>query len=245
MNIQFGSGTLFGVGNKVSPIQTPVMFGALQDVDVSFDATVKELFGQYQFPLAAARGTAKIACKAKFANINSQALGSLFFDEVPALGQQLIVINEAGLIPLTPFEITVTHAAFFVKDYGVINALTGLPFTRVVTPTVTGKYSVDEATGIYTFDTSDTGKDVKISYSWTTTGGHTITINNQLLGDTPVFAVALQTVFNSKKFAVYFDQCTSTKLSLPTKLEDFMISEFDFSVFANDAGLIGKISFPE
>jgi hypothetical protein len=250
MNIQFGSGVLFGRSTSaVAGMFTPVQFGALQDVDISFDGSIKDLFGQYQFPIASARGTSKITGKAKFANINANALASLFFNELTATGQQLIAINEAGTIPTTPFEITVTNAATFVKDYGVLNTLTGLPYTKVGsgTPT-TGQYKVDEVTpgmGVYTFAAADTALTVQISYSYTTAGGNTITINNQLLGDAPVFEMALQTIFNSKKFAVFFHQCQSTKLSLPTKLEDFVISEFDFGIFANAAGVLGKISFPE
>ena len=63
MMTEFGSGVVWGIptinlagNNVVNP--TPVPFGALQDVSVDFAFSVKELYGQYQFPIDVARGTA-------------------------------------------------------------------------------------------------------------------------------------------------------------------------------------------
>jgi len=39
---------------------TPVPFGALQDISLDFSWTMKELYGQYQMPLAVGRGAAKV-----------------------------------------------------------------------------------------------------------------------------------------------------------------------------------------
>ena len=50
---------------------TPVPFGALQDVSMDISSSKKELYGQRQFPLAVARGTGKIDCKAKAASFSA------------------------------------------------------------------------------------------------------------------------------------------------------------------------------
>lgn len=53
----------FGTGNLyTTPVGggAPFRFGALQDVGVDFSADVKQLFGQFQFPLDVARGKTKI-----------------------------------------------------------------------------------------------------------------------------------------------------------------------------------------
>jgi len=241
MNPQFGAGSLYGrVAGK-----TPVYIGALQDVDVSFEGSIKELFGQYQFPLAIGRGTGKVTGKAKFASIKGDVLATLYFNETPATGQTLMAIKEANTIPGTPFKITVTHAATFVSDYGVLDALTGLPYKKVTGTPTTGQYSVDEETGMYTFAAADTLKDVLISYTYTAVTGQTITINNQLLGDAPVFECVLQQTFNLKTTTLILYKCVSSKLTYPTKLEDFVIQEFDFGAFCNDAGVLGILSLPE
>ena len=74
----FGSGVLFGTSN-VNAVPTPVRFGGLQDVSIDFAFTTKPLYGQYQFPIAIGRGTAKVTGKAKWAQINAQAYNDLFF----------------------------------------------------------------------------------------------------------------------------------------------------------------------
>ena len=68
----FGAGTLFLVRTDIAT-PTPTRIGTLQDVsiDMSFDA--KELTGQYQAPVAVARGKMKITGKSKFAKINARS----------------------------------------------------------------------------------------------------------------------------------------------------------------------------
>ena len=248
MNIQFGAGNLFGVVKTAGVLTgTPVKFGALQEVNLEFNASIKELFGQYQFPLAIGRGTAKVTGKAKFANIQYDALGALFFHETPAVGQTIVSVDEAHTIPgVSTYTVTVTNGATGVADYGVRHASTGLPFSKVTTPSGIGQYSCVPTTGVYTFDVADKSVAVLISYSYTVPAtGHTITINNQLLGDAPVFQCVLQQTYNSKLYGVTLYNCVSTKLTLPTKLEDFEISDFDFGAFVNDAGVLGIASFPD
>ena len=63
MNLQFGTGQLFAFNTQVGAIgmagSPPVQFGGLQDVELDFSFTNKELYGQSQFPIAVARGTCK------------------------------------------------------------------------------------------------------------------------------------------------------------------------------------------
>jgi hypothetical protein len=238
-NIQFGAGVLIGFTST----GTPVQFGALQEVSIGFEGSVKELFGQYQFPMAIGRGTSKVTGNAKFADFNANALGSLYFNETPVTGQTLMELNEAHYASTT----TVTYADHFVNDYGVLNATTGLPFVKFASASgvPSGYYYPSTTTGEYTFNASDSAIPVKISYTRTTTGGQTITINNQLLGVAPTFQVHLHRSLNSKVYGVTLYKCTSSKLTVPTKLEDFGIAEFDFGAFVNDSGVLGIMSFPE
>lgn len=244
-NIQFGSGVLIGKTMGTVP-GTPVQFGTLQEVSLSFESSMKELHGQYQFPIAIGRGVSKVSGNAKFADINALVLGELYFNETPVTGQTILALNEAGTIPaVSTYIIQVTNHATFVDDYGVLNTTTGLPFTKMTTAVASGQYQVDATTGTYTFVAADEGVKVLISYTYTTTGGQTITMNNQLLGVAPVFQVILHRNFNNKIFQVTLYNAVSTKLTVPTKLEDFTIGEFDFGAFVNSAGILGKMSFPE
>ena len=69
----FGSGVLVGTRTDVVGA-TPVNFGLVQEVTIEETATVKELYGQYQHPIAIARGTMKTTGKAKVARISGGTL---------------------------------------------------------------------------------------------------------------------------------------------------------------------------
>ena len=45
--------------------------------------------------------------------------------------------------------------------------------------------------------------------------------------------------------SLVLNACTATKLSLPTKTDDYEIQEFDFSAFADPSGTIGALSVNE
>ena len=100
MQLSFGSGAVWGertdvTGSGIGPRQ----FGVLQDIQIDFDWTDKELYGQLQFPVAIARGQGKITGKAKFAQIlglpemvqHAYIAGKLETDE-GILGDQAIAI---------------------------------------------------------------------------------------------------------------------------------------------------------
>jgi hypothetical protein len=241
----FGAGSLFGIDNNASP-PTPVKFGALQEVDVEFAFTTKELYSQYQFPLAVGRGKSKITGKAKTGQIRADVYGQLFFGLTPATGQIKTAVDEAGSIPVTPgpYTVTVANSATWATDLGVFFGATGIPLTRVTSGPTTGQYSV--SAGVYTFAAADQGLAVTISYTYTAAAtGKTITLTNQLLGASPTFKVVLNNLYGAKDLTLTLNRCMSSKLSLPTKLEDFIISEFDFEAMADNSNTIGTLSTAE
>jgi hypothetical protein len=245
MAFAFGSGVLIGTRNDVANL-TPVNFGLLQDVTFDETATIKELFGQYQRPVAIARGGIKTTGKAKVARVSGLAFASLFYGVVPVTGQLATAFGEAGSgpIPTTPFQLTVTNSATFVDDLGVINAVTGLPFAKAASAPPAGSYSV--AAGIYTFNTADVGKTVLFNYTYTIAGtGQKFVVANQLMGTTPTFSCQFYTTFQGNAVSLKINNATSSKLGFGTKLEDFTIPEFDFSCFADAANNIMTWSYAE
>lgn len=237
----FGSGVLLGTRTDVANA-TPVNFGLIQEAQLDLSFTTKELYGQNQFPVAIARGTAKLTGKAKMAKISGLAFNNLFFGQAISTGQLATNFGESGTI--TTGSVTVANSATFVDDYGVIKAATGLPMTKVASAPAAGQYSV--AAGVYTFNTTDNGTLVLISYTNTVAGtGQQFTLANPLLGTTPTFQAQLFTTFQGLACNVKLFNCVSSKLSFATKLEDFVIPELDFSVFANAAGNALQWSFAE
>lgn len=240
----FGTGILLGTRTDI-PNATPVNFGLVQEVTIEETATIKELHGQYQRAIVEARGTIKTTGKAKVARISGLALAHLFYGVTPAPGQLATAFAEAGTIPASsPFTVTVANAATFGDDNGVVYLLTGLPLTKVAAAPAAGQYSV--ASGVYTFNSADAGKAVLVSYTYGLNGtGQKFTVINQLLGTTPTFQAQFYTTFQGQAVSLKLNNCTSSKLSFKTKLDDFVMPEFDFSCYADAAGNVMTWSFAE
>lgn len=246
----FGTGTLYGVRGDIANA-TPVKFGALQEASVEFAASNKELYGQYQYPLAIARGKAKITGKAKFGQIQGHAFCDLFFGGSAAAGQTTLVDGEPQAVPAaSPFTVQVANHATFVADLGVLYAATGLPLTLVAASPAAGQYAVTPGTGTYSFAAADAGAALLVSYQYTVSAsGQSFTLANPLLGVQPSFQIILETSYQSptglKKADLTLFNCVSSKLSLDAKQEDFTIPELDFEAFANAAGNVFTWSFSE
>jgi hypothetical protein len=239
----FGVGSLWAARTDVSN-PTPAQFGTLQDISVDFDFTSKPLMGQYQIPVAVARGGMKVNLKAKSATINSGIFNQSFFGQTQTLGGVTTILNEADSVPATStYTITVAQAATYKVDLGVVYAATGLRFTRVASVSASGQYSVNTTTGVYTFNSTDASAAVLISYSYTTsTGSQLITITNQLMGAAPQFQVNLTNTYQAKLLALQLNACISTKLSLPFKNEDWTISEIDIEAFTDASNTLGTLT---
>lgn len=253
MQVLFGSGVLFGTpltdasGNVlINP--TPVRFGVLQDcgIDVSFDT--KMLYGNQQFAIAVGRGKGKVAGKAKLAQVNGALLNSILFGQsLTPLMQNMIAVDEGpSAIPTTPFTVTVSNAATWTNDLGVFNSVTGIQLKRVTSAPATGQYSV--TAGVYLFSSADqvAGVSVKISYGYTlATGGNKSTVSNLLMGYAPTFKVDLSLPYQGKSLVISLNSCISSKFSLATKQDDFVIPDFAFDAFADQSGNVMTYSLTE
>ena len=181
----FGSGVL--VATPAGANQTPIEFGVLQDCSVDFSFTPKPLLGQFQMPVAVARGAGKISGSAKFADIRGAVFNQLFFPSAnvtSTTGQLLWAYQEAGSIGTSPYTYTTVNSATFNADEGVRFASSGVPLTRVASAPAAGQYSVNSGTGVYTFSSADnvSGISVLITYSWTDTAvGNTMVAGNLCL----------------------------------------------------------------
>lgn len=248
----FGSGVLVGTaltdayGNSLSN-PTPIQFGVLQDTSVDFSFDVKELYGQYQFPVAVARGKGKIQGKSKAAQLNGLTLNNIFFGQTLTTGSLGEVIDTTGTaIPTTPYQITPTvpGSGTWTVDLGVVGP-NGKIWQRVASAPATGQYSV--AAGVYTFAAADVGIVVKISYQYTatSTSAKKLTVANVLMGNAPTFRADFLVQYAGEQFVCTLPNCVSTKITLATKLDDFMVPEFDFSAFADGSGNVAYLGLAE
>lgn len=246
----FGLGACIAtpVAGNLAPQPTPVQFGTLQDVSVDIAGDIKELFGQNQFPDDVARGKVKITWKAKFGKILGKQLNDIYFGQTlnPTNKMELTSLNEGPtVIPTTPFQITVANAGTFFKDLGVTNVATGLPFTNVASAPTAGQYSVNIATGVYTFASADnvSAISVYITYAyqsavaaWPATTQTTSHIVNQKMGYHPRFTLWLTQPYNNLQSNILLYQCIAAKLVWNAKNEDYTIPELDGQAMADAAG---------
>lgn len=251
----FGSGILFGVpltdvtGAAIAS-PTPVQFGTLQDISVDISFELKQLYGSYQFPIAQGRGKGKIEGKAKNAEINGAIFSDIILGTSSSAGIKAVYPNYAASIPGgTPWTITISppNSGTFLADMGVINASTGLPLKRVASGPATGQYSVSTV-GVYTFASADANQAVLISYEYSAasaTGPRIIPINNQLMGYVPTFKAALNLSYAGKQVTLVLNSCSSGKLGMALKNDDFSVPEFDFTAAADASGSVGYIALSE
>jgi hypothetical protein len=150
-------------------------------------------------------------------------------------------------VPASPtYTVTVANAATYNDDLGVVHAATGKRFNRVTTPSSAGQYSVNFATGVYTFSAADASAGLLLSYTYNVaTSGSKVAITNQLMGTTPTFKATFYSTYGGSGTALRLNACTASKLSLPTKIDDWTINELDFMAFADASGTIGYLSTVE
>ena len=239
----FGPGAIFLQRTDIAN-GTPVNIGTANEFQLDQQFTKKELYGQNQFPLFIARGTAKFTAKAKAAVISGIALNSAFFGMTLAAGQQATALS-ARAARSRRRAYTVANHATFVADLGVVYAATGLPLAYVPS-SARPRASTRNRPASMASTPADNGKAIFVTYTYTVAGtGQQLTLTNPMLGVTPTFQLWYYTSTNGVPLNLQLYSCVSDKLSLAFKLEDFMMPELSFSCFANAAGNVGLYSFGE
>jgi hypothetical protein len=138
----FGVGALVALRTDVANAP-PASFGTLQEVQLDISYTIKELTGQFQAPVALARGPLKITGKAKSARIAAADFNNIFFGQSLSTGGIATQIAEAGSVPsASPYVVEVANHASFIADLGVAYAATGVALTPVSASPAAGQYSV-------------------------------------------------------------------------------------------------------
>lgn len=93
--------------------------------------------------------------------------------------------EESTTIPSTPgpYTVTVTEAATFALDLGVIKGVT--PMVRVSGVPAAGQYAVNTSTGVYTFNAVDQGDAIDITYTYdlATEDGYELFLPNYIVFD--------------------------------------------------------------
>lgn len=242
--IAFHSGALFLKPSGANP--SPIQVATLQETSFDFKASNKELMGENMFAEAVGRGNVKISGKAKSGRFNGKLLNEFFFKQSGLLTTaKLLALDEAGTVATA--TITVANAANYAEDLGVQSVATGLPYTRVPSAPAAAQYSVNETTGVYTFNASENGAALKVSYLYktTATGAGAISIVNQLAGEAPTFRGVFTNKFQGQTMTLILNACVSESLAFAFKNEDFSMPDFSFGCQADSAGVVGELSMTQ
>lgn len=246
----FGAGTLVvkPVGGNQGANPTPSQLGILQGVEIDISATIKELYGNKQFPVDIRRAEHKLTGKAKFARIFGKQWVDFFYGTTTAASYKAGAIDEAHTAAAT-VTIVPPSSGTFSEDFGVVDH-NGLLMQKVASGPTVGQYSVNESTGVYTFNASETGT-LLISYSYSlASGGFSSTLVNNIMGWTPILEVNLnvQTADASgtvQQALIRLFNCVPTKDNFPTKFNDFVMRDWEFAAFSNSAGNLGEINLTQ
>jgi len=218
-------------------------------VDISIDATIKELRGQFQFPDDTAISDKKITWKAGYGRFSIDTWNNIYFGDTISAGSNSGGTGAGGGVPqvqeqdtLNATTYTVTHSASFTQDMGVIYASNYQSFVKVTGVPTVGQYNV--SAGVYGFSVTDNNKSVLVSYRYGITTGRVLVVQNHAQGWGPQFEMVLSQPYQEFTTGVpnYLDlyACKAGKLTAPLKRADYTISDLEGQAFANSAGYIGE-----
>ena len=125
-----------------------------------------------------------------------------------------------------------TPSAITVSGTGVITSGTPTPSTPGSTLKIV-------------FATADEGLAVQYQYDYTVPTGKSVEIKNAMMGTAPVFEVEFYAALDGNPITVVLNNCTSEKLTMNFKNEDFTIPDFSFSAFSDAADVVGHIYLSE
>lgn len=233
MQYSFGSGLLAFTPSGANP--TPVICGVLQDLTLKASFSLKKLYGQNKWPVSVAEAEGSLSGSAKFAQIYGSFIKNAMNGTI-ATGQTIGAINEAGTIPGTPYQVTVTNSATWVADLGVYNFTLSKPMTRVASAPATGQYSV--AAGVYTFAAADTTNTLSINYTYTAVTGQTVSVVNSLMGVAGQFTLGMFNNYNGQNTGFKLWAVTLGGLDFALKNTDFTMQDLQFEGFADSAGRV-------
>ena len=248
MQFVFDSGFLFYVP-KPPQEATPIYFGSLKTVTLTFDILVKTESLQLAVKTTPMFSEMIITGNAKNAMIKSRALGPLFFNRNLSQGSTMMrdLTEPALTITSGTISLVLPSGGTFSKDMGVYDAVSGAQFKFIVGVPAAGQYA--QNLGTYTFNVADEGKKVLVAYLYTVPTGYNFDLNNFFKGVMPTFEMVLMNKEKGKQRIVQLSSCASKKLILPPQMEKYEVDDFSFQCFSdktvNIDGLVANFSTAE
>jgi hypothetical protein len=178
------------------------------------------------------------------ASTNQFVVGSTIAESITNL---VALINNTATIT-AKYTATKTDTTFTLTE----NSAGGGNTPGTITVTGTGVISSGTATTStpgttlhIRFATADEGLAVQYQYDYTVSTGKSVEIRNAMMGTAPVFEAEFYAALDGNPITVVLNNCTSEKLTMNFKNEDFTIPDFSFSAFSDAADVVGHIYLSE
>lgn len=243
----FGAGRAFMIGSAANA--TPARALVPQSQSIDFKRKLESLFGEKQLAEEVGAGEMEITGKVEFGKVNPRIYADILFGDGSTTGSWKQADGEAGTVPASvAYTVTVTNAADYLDNLGVVNADTGAIYSRVAGGSeVAGKsYSVNTATGVYTFASGDASANVKISYRYAVAAsGETIVVANQDQGPTGRFQAVHVFPWGSEQDMFVFNNCLASSSGISAKKSGFGGFTLDYMAAADGNGEVGTATFAE
>ena len=167
----FGSGVLIGTQLNV-PNPTPINFGLVQKVSVDTSVSVKELYGQFAFPVAVGSGTRKVHVQGVLGALSAaRRLGACSTTRRRLRARRSPSSPRSIASPAPARSRSPSHnATHFVADQGVTYAATGLPLIcRRIVPSDRSIHGQPDHRRLHLLPPVIRASSVLISYTYTAT----------------------------------------------------------------------------
>lgn len=215
----------------------PIRFGILQDASMEYKPDTKRLYGQNRYAFALAQGKTDVTIKCKYAGIRGLLYNKFIFGGTVTAGSETLFVDSESHAFAT--SVAVTNSGTFRNDEGVTDSATGTPLLAVASAPAVGQYS--QTAGTYTFNAGQAGTAL-ISYTYTAAQGQRTSFGNPQMGSQPFFSVVLNQPYDGRQQTWEFNRCVADRLMIPTKLDDFIVNEFDIIASADPSGNLGYCS---
>ena len=153
-------------------------------------------------------------------------------------------LTSAGAASPTIIASLPSGGVAITADLGVFdtsNSIVAVPMLGVSSAglVAAGKYFLDKSAQTYTFSTADAGKTVSYLYQYSLATGNTVSVVNLPMGLSPTFSVYCftgQPGGNVGQLAMKYNKCTSHKIGMNAKNDDYLIPDFEFQAFSDASG---------
>jgi hypothetical protein len=148
----------------------------------------------------------------------------------------------------TIFVASKTNTTFTLTEIAAGSGNTPGVITVIGTGVVTSGTPINSVAGDtlhIQFATADEGLAVQYQYDYLVATGKSVEIKNAMMGTAPVFEVEFYAALDGNPLTVVLNNCTSEKLTMNFKNEDFTIPDFSFSAFSDAADVVGHIYLSE